>query len=133
LNQAFGMVLATKRTIFHGPRRPMSAGAIESFAKLAGTLALLASFKIGRKGGSQRVRQRFARTTALARRTRLVDDRAPSPRPNCKRNYGRRHVGVSRVLVVLWLALLLFIVGYVTVRGPSALSDLDDAKVIKDY
>ena len=62
----------------------MSAGAIESFAKVAGALAVLASFKIG-GGRAKRVRQRFARTTAVARRTRELDDRASSPRPNFKR------------------------------------------------
>jgi len=109
----------------------MSAGAIESFAKLAGALAVLASFKIG--GRANRLRQRFARTTA-ARRTRELDDHASSRRqPNCKRDSGRRHAGVSRVLVMIWLVLLLFIVGYATVRGPYALSDLDEAKVITDY
>ena len=110
----------------------MSAGAIESFAKLAGALAVLASFKIG-GGRANRARQRSARTTALARRTRELDDHAPSRRPNSKRHSRRRHAGVNRVLIMIWLVLLLFIVGYATVRGPSALSDLDEAKVITDY
>jgi hypothetical protein len=109
----------------------MSAGAIESFAKLAGTLAVLASFKIG-GGRANRVRQRFARTTA-ARRTRELDDHATSRRPNCKRDSRRRQAGVTRALIMIWLVLLLFIVGYATVRGPYALSDLDEAKVITDY
>jgi len=108
----------------------MSAGAIEGFAKVAGALAVLASFKIG--GRANRLRRRIARTTA-ARRTRELDDHASSPRPNCKRNSRRRHVAVNRVLIMIWLGLLLFIVGYATVRGPSALSDLDEAKVITDY
>ena len=111
----------------------MSAGAIEGFAKLAGTLALLASIKIGRNRGLHRVRQRITRATSVARRVRGVAEHASPPRPNCNRNARRRHVGVSYVLVMIWLALLLFIVGYATVRGPSALSDLDDAKVITDY
>lgn len=107
----------------------MSAGAIESFAKLAGTLALLASVKIGRHRGLHRVRQRFARSTMVARKARDIDD--GPPRPNCKRTSRRRHASVTRVLVMIWLALLLFIVGYATVRGPSALSDLDEPKVVK--
>lgn len=109
----------------------MSGGAIESFAQLPGTLGLLASFKIGRSRGLHRVRQRFARATMMARRAREIGDHAPSPRPDCERPSRRRHVGVSRVLVMIWLALLLFIVGYATVRGPSALSDLDEPKVVR--
>ena len=111
----------------------MSAGAVESFAKLAGALALLASFKIGRDRGLHRVRQRFARATvAGARKRRDLDDGAV-PVSGCTRDSGRRRVSVSRLLLTLWLVLLVFVVGYVAVRGPSALSDLDEARVITDY
>ena len=111
----------------------MSAGAIESFAKLAGALAVLASFKVRGNGRIHRVRQRFARATMPgARKRRDLDDGA-FPARGRTRDSRQRRVPVSRVLLTIWLALLVFIVGYVTVRGPSALSDLDEAKVITDY
>jgi len=111
----------------------MSAGAVESFAKLAGALAALASFKIGGSGRIDRVRQRFARAAVPgARKRRDLDDGA-FPVRGRTRDSRRRRVSVSRVLLTIWLVLLVFIVGYVTVRGPSALSDLDEAKVITDF
>ena len=110
----------------------MSAGAIESFAKVAGALAMLASFKFG-GGRANRVRQRFARATVPgARKRRDLDDDAFPVRGRTRDSRGRR-VSVSRVLLTLWLVLLVFIVGYVAVRGPTALSDLDEAKVITNY
>src|SRR5215510_7101472 len=104
----------------------MSAGAVESFAKLAGALAVLASFKIGGNGRVHRVRQRLARVTAPAARKRRETEDAAFGEPGRTRGSGRRRIGVTRLLLTLWLALLLFILGYVAVRGPSALSDLDE-------
>jgi hypothetical protein len=105
----------------------MNADTVESFARLAGTLALLATYKFGRGGGFDRVRQRFSRAVASAtRRPRATGEKTSSgpQRP--------RHE-ISPLMVALWVALLLLIVGYAALRGESALSDLDEVRLIADF
>jgi hypothetical protein len=40
------------------------------------------------------------------------------------------HVGLARVFVAFWLALLLFLLGYAALNGASALFELDQARLI---
>jgi hypothetical protein len=42
-------------------------------------------------------------------------------------------IRVGQMMAVLWVALLLFLVGYATMRGESALSDLDEIRLITDF
>jgi hypothetical protein len=42
-------------------------------------------------------------------------------------------IRVGQMMAVLWVALLLFLVGYATRRGESALSDLDEIRLITDF
>jgi hypothetical protein len=79
------------------------------------------------------VRQRFARATAPGARKRRDLDVGAVPVRDRTRDSRQRRVSLTHVLLTLWLVLLVFVVGYVAVRGPSALSDLDEAKVITDY
>jgi hypothetical protein len=112
---------------FAGQGDLTGADTIESFARLAGAISLLASFKIGRGGGWTRARQRLARSTLYrTRQTRT---------PSCKGSAStrgpvedvRRYRERLRVLIVaLWIALLLSIVGYAAVEGEAGLAQLDD-------
>jgi hypothetical protein len=42
-------------------------------------------------------------------------------------------IRVGQMMAVLWVALLLFLVGYATMRGESALSDLDEIRLVTDF
>jgi hypothetical protein len=100
------------------------ADTIESFARLAEAISLLASFKIGRGGGWTRARQRLARSTLNGiRRARAPARKRSASTPGEIRRYRDR----LRVLIVaLWIALLLSIVGYAAVEGEAGLAQLDD-------
>ena len=102
----------------------IGADTIESFARIAGAISLLASFKIGRGGGWARARQRLARSTLnRTRRTRAPARKRSAFIPGEIRRYRDR----LRVLVVaLWIALLLSIVGYAAVEGEAGMAQLDD-------
>jgi hypothetical protein len=107
---------------FAGQGDLIGADTIESFARIAGAISLLASFKIGRGGGWARARQRLARST-------LNRTRRPRARKRSASTPGeiRRYRDRLRVLVVaLWIALLLSIVGYAAVEGEAGMAQLDD-------
>ena len=97
---------------------------IESFARLAGAISLLASFKIGRGGGWTRARQKLARSTLYrTRQTRAPTRKRSASTPGEIRRYRDR----LRVLIVaLWIALLLSILGYAAVEGEAGMAQLDD-------
>jgi hypothetical protein len=109
---------------FAGQGDLTGADTIESFARLAGAISLLASFKIGRGGGWTRARQRLAR--GALNRTRQTH--AP-PRKRSASTPGeiRRYRDRLRVLIIaVWIALLLSIVGYAAVEGEAGMAQLDD-------
>ena len=109
---------------FAGQEDLIGADTIESFARIAGAISLLASFKIGRGGGWARARQRLARSTL----NRIRRPRAPARKRSASTPGGiRRYRDRLRVLVVaLWIALLLSIVGYAAVEGEAGMAQLDD-------
>jgi len=111
----------------------MNADTLESFARLAGTLALLATYKIARGGGLHRARQRIARAVAPARKLRAPSGRSyeAAPRPSPAASRARR--AASGVMFALWLSLLLMVLGYIAVSGESAFSDFDEARLITDF
>ena len=97
---------------------------IESFARLAGARSLLASFKIGRGGGWNRARQRLARGTSYrARHACVLVHREWRPNPGTTKRYRDR---LRALIVALWIALLLSIVGYAAVAGEAGMAQLDD-------
>ena len=108
---------------FAGQGDLIGADTIESFARIAGAISLLASFKIGR-GGWTRARQRLARSTLnRTRQTRAIVRKRSASTPGEIRRYRDQ----LRVLIVtLWIALLLSIVGYAAVEGEAGLAQLDD-------
>jgi hypothetical protein len=101
----------------------IGAETIENFARIAGAISLLASFKIGRGGGWTRARQRLARSTNRIRRARAPPRKRSASTPGEIRRYRDR----LRVLIVaLWIALLLSMLGYAAVEGEAGLAQLDD-------
>ena len=102
------------------------ADTIESFARLAGAISLLASFKIGRGSGWTRARQRLARGTRYRTRQARAQIRRGSastraPVEGIKRYRDR----LREVMVALWIALLLSIVGYAAVDGEAGMAQLE--------
>ena len=104
---------------------------IESFARLAGAISLLASFKIGRGGGWTRARQKLARSTLYrTRQTRAPTRKRSASTPGEIRRYRDR----LRVLIVaLWIALLLSILGYAAVEGEAGMAQLDGLDLVAAY
>jgi hypothetical protein len=118
----------------------MNAEAVETFARVAVALTLLASYKIGRGGGFHRARQRIARAVKPMRhRTRNSGGRgsSPSPGPASKKNprsaRERRRAWLREAATALWIALLLFAVVYATLRGESAFADLEGARLLAAF
>ena len=85
---------------------------------------MLASFKIGRGGGWTRARQRFARSTRFGTRraqTRRASASVPAPFVRSRRYRDR----VGALIVALWIALLLSIVGYAAIDGEAGMAQLE--------
>jgi hypothetical protein len=102
------------------------ADTTESFARLAGAISLLASFKIGRGSGWTRARQRFARSTRFRTRRAHAQIRKGSastraPVAGIKRYRDR----LRELMIALWIALLLSIVGYAAVDGEAGMAQLE--------
>jgi len=112
----------------------MNADTVESFARLAGTVALLATVRFGLGGGFFRMKRRFARTrsSAICKPRAVRVDGSASAKPLDDRSRRQRRE-ISALMVAAWVALLLLIVGYAAVRGESALSDLDEIRLIADF
>jgi hypothetical protein len=107
---------------------------IETFARVAGALSLLASFRMGRGGEWRRAREKFGRlaTTGL-RKPRRPNNEAPAPTPAPGPSRKRQLAWLDRAVTVLWIVSLLFIVGYATVKGELALADLDELDLLAVY
>ena len=58
---------------------------------------------------------------------------ASATTPGCGPGYKRQLVWLNRAVTVLWIATLLFIVGYATVKGEMALADLDQLDLLGTY
>jgi hypothetical protein len=102
------------------------ADTIESFARLAGAISLLASFKIGRGGGWTRARQRLARSTRYRTRQAHAQIRKGSASTRAPVGGIKRYRDRLRALIVaLWIALLLSIVGYAAVDGEAGMAQLE--------
>jgi hypothetical protein len=108
---------------FAGQGDLTGADTIESFARLAGAISLLASFKIGRGSGWTRARQRLARSTLnRTRQARAPPRKRSASTPGEIRRYRDR---LRELIVALWIALLLSIVGYAAVAGEAGMAQLD--------
>lgn len=118
----------------------MNVDAVETFARVAVALTLLASHKIGRGGGFHRARQKIGRAV---RRIRPGPPDAggrassPSPSPAPEKSSGsareRRRAWLREAAIALWIALLLFAIVYATVRGESAFADLEEARLLAEF
>jgi hypothetical protein len=88
---------------------------------------LLASFRIGRGGGWNRARQRLARGISYhayrARHAHALAHRERRPKPRTTKRYRDR---LRALIVALWIALLLSILGYAAVAGEAGMAQLDD-------
>ena len=117
-------VCETMVIYFAGQGDLTGADTIESFARLAGAISLLASFKIGRGGGWTRARQRLARSTRYRARQAHTQIRrgSASTRPEGVRRYRDR---LRALIIALWIALLLSIVGYAAVDGEAGMAQLE--------
>ena len=83
---------------------------------------MLASFKIGRGGGLNRARQRLARSARYRTRQAQIR-RASAPAPFERNRRYRDRVGA--LIVALWIALLLSIVGYAAIDGEAGMAQLE--------
>jgi hypothetical protein len=107
---------------------------IENFARVAGALSLLASFRMGHGGEWRRAREKPEPPASTGlREPRCTNDETSSP--GCGREARRKSplVWVSRALTVLWIGALLFIVGYATFKGELALADLEQLDLVATY
>jgi hypothetical protein len=107
---------------------------IENFARVAGALSLLASFRMGRGGEWRRTREKPEHlASAGLRKPRRANDEASAPGYGRGTRRNRRLLWVGRALTVLWIAALLFVVGYATVKGELALADLEQLDLVATY
>jgi hypothetical protein len=107
---------------------------IENFAKVAGALSLLASFRLGRGGEWRRAREKLGRTApAGLREPRCANGEASVPACGREARRKSRFGWVNRALTVLWIAALLFVVGYATFKGELALADLEQLDLVATY
>ena len=118
----------------------MNADAVETFARVAVTLTLLASYKIGRGGGFHRARQRLVRAVRPSGQgTRDAGGRGSSPSPgpaperSARSARERRRAWLRELATAFWIALLLFAVVYATVRGEAAFADLEEARLLAEF
>jgi hypothetical protein len=94
---------------------------IENLARLAGTMLLSASFKLGR-GGRIRARLRLARDS-IARPRRSSRNARPILR---SRAAARRRERLRTIVGVVWISLLVAIVGYAAIAGDAGFAQLDE-------
>ena len=83
---------------------------------------MLASFKIGRGGGLNRARQRLARSARYRTRQAQIRRASASAPFERSRRYRDR---VGALIVALWIALLLSIVGYAAIDGEAGMAQLE--------
>ena len=106
---------------------------IESFARVAAALSLLASFKIGR-GGWPRSRQRVARAAATgAQKQAHSRGHSSSPDPGPQHAAKTPRFRLHAIVATLWIALSLALVAYATIRGELALAEFDDFDLVATY
>jgi len=105
----------------------IGADTIDSLARLAGALSLFASFKLGRGGGWLGARRKIARDAS-----RGVGK--PADEQDAKSSGRKRASGWAEALFAsLWIVLLLFLVGYLAVKGEAAMVELDGIDVVTPY
>jgi hypothetical protein len=109
---------------------PISPDTIESLARAAAAVVLLASYKIGR-GGWPRSRQRVARVAVSG--PQASRGRGSSPDPGPRRVPKSRRLQVHSIVAALWIALSLVFVAYAAVRGELALAELDGYDLVTTY
>ena len=106
---------------------------IENFARLAGALSLLASSRMGRGGEWRRTREKVEPMLKGATKPRYPGGEASPAAPSGGAERRRHFAWLARTLTLLWVATLLFIVGYAAVKGESALADLDQLDLVTTY
>lgn len=108
---------------------------IETFARVAGALSLLASFRMGRGGEWRRTREKLGRlaVTSPRKSSRRPNGEESTAAPACGPGRKRQLMWLNRAVTVLWIVSLLFIVGYATVKGELALADLDELDLVAIY
>jgi hypothetical protein len=109
---------------------PISPDTIESLARTAAAVVLLASYKIGR-GGWPRSRQRVARVAVSG--PQASRGRGSSPDPGPRRVPKLRRFQLHSIVAALWIALSLVFVAYATIRGELALAELDSFDLVAAY
>jgi ABC-type Fe3+ transport system permease subunit len=93
---------------------------MDSLARLAGALSLLASWKMRPR---RRVREKVARDASSSARVRAATQGPDAP----WRRWADAFIGV------LWAALLLFVLGYVALRGDAVITELDGIVLATPY
>ena len=96
---------------------------MESLARLVGALSFLASFK---RGPWRRAREKPSRGTSVS---------SPSARERSARQKPERTApGWADALIgALWAALLLFVLGYLALKGEVVITDLDGVVLATPY
>jgi|SRR5664279_351267 len=102
---------------------------VESSVSIAGALSLLASFKLGGRGGWKRAREnRRPQTTRLPEPD--VGERTSSMGAAETGGHKRYWLWLDIAMTGLWVGLLLSIVAYAVVEGEAALAQLDGLDLV---
>lgn len=97
---------------------------VDSLVRLAGALSFLASLKIGPRRRAREKPSRGASASPPGARERSSGQRRPErTAPGC----------ADALIGVLWAALLLFVLGYLALKGEAVIADLDGLVLATPY
>ena len=105
------------------------ADTIDTLTRLAGALSLFASFRIGRPNRWRHAREKLLHVTDRVERSARRQRNASRPKTSRK----RVAAWADALVAALWMALLLFVVGYVALKGESAMAELDGLDLVATY
>lgn len=97
---------------------------MDGLARLVGALSLLTSFRIGPWRRARGERGRGKSSSAPGARKRSAGQRRP---PRTAPGWADALIGV------LWVALLLFVLGYLALKGEVVIADLDGVVLATPY
>jgi hypothetical protein len=108
------------------------ADKVENSVRIAGAASLLASFKLGGRGGWRRAREKHG-LEAMRLPVRDASERKSTTDAAEISGHKRYWLLLDYAMTGLWIALLLSIVAYAVVEGEGALAQLDGLDLVAAY